>query len=84
MASVQYRRYDRNQGDFERIRRLVETHLSEPYSLFTYHFFLHHQPHLCRVVLLPCGRETVFLKQAPMSRPTWGSRRTWLGSLLER
>lgn len=29
---------------------LIERDLSEPYSIFTYHYFLHEQPHLCRTV----------------------------------
>lgn len=41
-----YRLYQ-NTKDLDKIRKLIEDNLSEPYSSFTYHYFLHYFPQLC-------------------------------------
>lgn len=33
----------------EDVIRLIENDLSEPYSIFTYHYFLQERPRLCRI-----------------------------------
>jgi len=47
---VTYRDY--RSEDLPRILALVEAHLSEPYSVFTYYFFVQTSPHLCRTAWL--------------------------------
>ncbi|EFA78751.1 hypothetical protein PPL_08212 [Heterostelium album PN500] len=45
-CKLQYSVY-RGEEDIESIIRLIENELSEPYSIFTYRFFLNNWPHLC-------------------------------------
>lgn len=45
MAKVQFRSYQ-GLSDLMLIRDLVEENLSEPYSIFTYHYFLQEYPQL--------------------------------------
>lgn len=43
---VSYRQY-RGEQDLQHVMRLIDTELSEPYSVFTYRYFLHQWPSLC-------------------------------------
>lgn len=58
MTEVQVRSYQ-GLAELSSIRDLVEETLSEPYSVFTYHYFLQEYPQLTFTVILP------LLKHAP-------------------
>ena len=45
-ASVRYREY-RDRSDLDQLVALIERDLSEPYSIFTYRYFIHTWPELC-------------------------------------
>ncbi|KAK9861103.1 hypothetical protein WJX84_009583 [Apatococcus fuscideae] len=45
-SSFSYRQY-RGEEDLHLVRGLIDVELSEPYSIFTYKYFLHHWPQLC-------------------------------------
>lgn len=45
-GDIQYVQY-RDEKHLEKIMKLVEKDLSEPYSIFTYRYFLHQWPELC-------------------------------------
>ncbi|KAF5837951.1 acyl-CoA N-acyltransferase [Dunaliella salina] len=45
-ASISYRQYSGEQ-DLPIVMHLVDNELSEPYSIFTYRYFLHYWPKLC-------------------------------------
>lgn len=38
------------------IQSLIDQDLSEPYSVFTYRYFLNQWPHLCYLAMVPSGR----------------------------
>eukprot|EP00884_Botryococcus_braunii_P015734 jgi/Botrbrau1/2844/Bobra.0125s0049.1 len=42
-----YRRYKDEVSDLPTVMNLIDNELSEPYSIFTYRYFLHGWPHLC-------------------------------------
>eukprot|EP00898_Chlorokybus_atmophyticus_P005923 jgi/Chlat1/6331/Chrsp44S05891 len=46
LAELTLRVYE-NEGDLPVIMALVGRELSEPYSIFTYRYFIHNWPHLC-------------------------------------
>ncbi|KAK9824186.1 hypothetical protein WJX72_008406 [[Myrmecia] bisecta] len=43
---VEYRQYS-GEDDLPTVMRLIDNELSEPYSIFTYRYFLHNWPQLC-------------------------------------
>lgn len=45
-TNVEYRQY-RDEADLPVVMHLVDNELSEPYSIFTYRYFLKQWPHLC-------------------------------------
>lgn len=70
--------------DLADIKSLVEANLSEPYSSFTYHYFLHHFPYLCWLAVeekSPGQKE--MLRGVIMGRigDHKGSRRGYIGML---
>ena len=77
---VTYRCYDGSAGsqDLDKIRQLIENDLSEPYSAFTYYYFLHQHPHLCRLALLE--EEPVGVVMGKISDHR-GARRGYIGML---
>ena len=46
-SSIQYRCYNNEQDDMHQISALIENELSEPYSIFTYRYFVNNWPNLC-------------------------------------
>ena len=46
-------------GQMKPICRLIEKDLSEPYSIFTYRYFIYNWPKLC-VMVIPTGRSGIF------------------------
>lgn len=50
----------------QKIIELIETDLSEPYSIYTYHYFLSEYPHLCRTAWI--GNEIVGVIIGRLSR----------------
>jgi peptide alpha-N-acetyltransferase len=50
---VTYRQY-RGEEDLPHVMRLIDAELSEPYSIFTYRYFLHQWPSLC---IFACGED---------------------------
>ncbi|KAL4854900.1 N-alpha-acetyltransferase MAK3 [Chlorella vulgaris] len=48
-ADVWYRQY-KDEDDLPLVMSLIDNELSEPYSIFTYRYFLHSWPHLCFLV----------------------------------
>ena len=46
VLAVSFRPYQ-DEDDLEKVRSLVDLELSEPYSVFTYRYFIHKWPHLC-------------------------------------
>lgn len=44
-----YRQY-KDENDLQLVMRLIDNELSEPYSIFTYRYFLYSWPHLCWLV----------------------------------
>lgn len=51
---IEYRAY-RDENDLELVTRLVDSELSEPYSIFTYRYFMHQWPQLCILATAPAG-----------------------------
>lgn len=49
------------------IMSLVDRDLSEPYSIFTYRYFLHNWPGLCFVVRMRHGRQVVHMRGSSVS-----------------
>ncbi len=49
MVSVRYETYQSEEHLHDLIE-LIGKDLSEPYSIFTYRYFLHNWPHLCHLV----------------------------------
>ncbi|KAL7412260.1 acyl-CoA N-acyltransferase [Mrakia frigida] len=45
-VEILYRPYTNEDDDLPHIQRLVESELSEPYTIYTYRYFLHQWPHL--------------------------------------
>ncbi|CAI5485090.1 unnamed protein product [Closterium sp. Yama58-4] len=48
-----YHAYRSEEADLAAVMRLVQCELSEPYSVFTYRYFLHHWPHLTFLARTP-------------------------------
>ena len=47
--SVSYAVYE-NELQMPDIMKLIQKDLSEPYSIYTYRYFIHNWPHLCYMV----------------------------------
>ena len=60
-AEVEYRVYE-NELQMPDIMRLIQKDLSEPYSIYTYRYFIHNWPHLCFMVRQLFGRRIVLKK----------------------
>ena len=46
-----YYQFDiKNQDEFKRVSELISTHLSEPYSIYVYWYFLNNWPQYCFIV----------------------------------
>ena len=50
-SEVEYKVYE-NELQMPDIMRLIQKDLSEPYSIYTYRYFIHNWPHLCFMVRL--------------------------------
>jgi hypothetical protein len=50
LDDIKFKTYEKEE-ELTNIIKLVETELSEPYSIFTYRYFLQKWPHLCIMVL---------------------------------
>eukprot|EP01138_Halocafeteria_seosinensis_P000155 gb/GECG01000161.1/.p1 GENE.gb/GECG01000161.1/~~gb/GECG01000161.1/.p1 ORF type:complete len:169 (+),score=11.90 gb/GECG01000161.1/:1-507(+) len=48
--NIQYRQY-RDDNDLPKIMELVSMDLSEPYTIFTYRYFIHNWPSLCYLAM---------------------------------
>jgi GNAT superfamily N-acetyltransferase len=46
----------KDEGDLELVMSLIDNELSEPYSIFTYRYFLRNWPNLCFMSFDPAGR----------------------------
>lgn len=51
---VFYKMY-RSEAEMARIMELITKDLSEPYSIYTYRYFIHNWPHLCILVSWDLG-----------------------------
>ena len=60
-AEVEYRVYE-NELQMPDIMRLIQKDLSEPYSIYTYRYFIHNWPHLCFMVRHFLGVELYWKK----------------------
>jgi hypothetical protein len=49
LADIKFKTYEKEE-ELNEIIKLVENELSEPYSIFTYRYFLQKWPHLCILV----------------------------------
>ena len=58
-TEVEYRVYE-NELQMPDIMRLIQKDLSEPYSIYTYRYFIHNWPHLCFMVRHCFGHRLVF------------------------
>lgn len=59
---VEYSRFefqDRATVDFERIMFLINSNLSEPYSIYVYRFFINNWPNLCHIVRVKQSKEII-------------------------
>ncbi|CAN3371725.1 hypothetical protein DIURU_002938 [Diutina rugosa] len=57
---LEYHRFDSSSKDeFSVISNLIADHLSEPYSIYVYWFFLNSWPHYCYTVKLPDSGEII-------------------------
>ena len=54
---VEYRVYE-NELQMPDIMKLIQKDLSEPYSIYTYRYFIHNWPHLCFMVRTYCLKIT--------------------------
>ncbi|CAI5494888.1 unnamed protein product [Closterium sp. Naga37s-1] len=52
-GAIAYDAYRSEEADLAAVMRLVQCELSEPYSVFTYRYFLHHWPHLTFLARAP-------------------------------
>ncbi|CAI5461526.1 unnamed protein product [Closterium sp. Yama58-4] len=52
-GEIAYHAYRSEEADLAAVMRLVQCELSEPYSVFTYRYFLHHWPHLTFLARAP-------------------------------
>jgi peptide alpha-N-acetyltransferase len=75
-CEYEYRSYDMEYLDA--IYRLIEKDLSEPYSIFTYHYFVHEHPHLCRTAWVDKELVGVIIGRISMHRE---ARRGYIGML---
>ena len=67
--SVSYAVYE-NELQMPDIMKLIQKDLSEPYSIYTYRYFIHNWPHLCYMVRKFCGKlikPNYFKKQSSLS-----------------
>jgi hypothetical protein len=61
MATEENREYDvmivpyRNEEQLPAMKALIDRDLSEPYSIFTYRYFIIEWPHLCFLAVAPNG-----------------------------
>ena len=53
--TVEYSTY-RDETELPEIMRLIEMDLSEPYTIFTYRYFISNWPHLCHLVSSHVGQ----------------------------
>ncbi|GAA50783.1 N-alpha-acetyltransferase 30 NatC catalytic subunit [Clonorchis sinensis] len=58
--NIQFRQY-RSEEDLQRIMPLISKDLSEPYSIYTYRYFIYNWPKLCILV-------SAYLSLKPISR----------------
>lgn len=57
---LNYRRLDPSQeAQISRVAALIDIHLSEPYSIFVYWFFINNWPHYCYVVEHPSDPDAI-------------------------
>ncbi|PWN89648.1 acyl-CoA N-acyltransferase [Acaromyces ingoldii] len=53
---VQIRPYA-GESDLDRVRGLIDAQLSEPYTVYTYRYFLNRWPHLCLLAVVPAATD---------------------------
>lgn len=51
MSTIEYKQYE-SELQLPSIIHLIENDLSEPYSIYTYRYFIHNWPNLCFLVCL--------------------------------
>ena len=60
---------------------LIDSELSEPYSIFTYRYFLRNWPYLCQLAFLPETQECFGCIIGKMDRHRNGLMRGYIGML---
>ena len=65
--SVSYAVYE-NELQMPDIMKLIQKDLSEPYSIYTYRYFIHNWPHLCYMVR-KCCQKLIYDAGILMSKP---------------
>lgn len=59
LSEIEYVPYE-SELQLPEIMRLMKADLSEPYSVYTYRYFIHNWPKLCLMVCLVLNRHSVF------------------------
>ena len=76
---VTYRQYQ-SEEDLPAISQLIEKDLSEPYSIFTYRFFVNPWPQLCELCFSPDG-SLIGVVVCKVDRHKSGKTRGYIGML---